>query len=154
MRFVCLLLFLLSVIAPVALRAQREKLPPEDLAIVEETWPDAKKTSTGMRYVILEPGAGESPKPGDLVAVHYVGRLLDGTVFDQCAEGQPPFKFRVARDQVILGWDQILQLMKKGEKRLVIIPPELGYGSRGQPPRIPRNATLVFMIWLEDINPD
>lgn len=141
-------------LAPVVARAQREKIPPEDLEIVEKNWPDAKKTVTGMRYVILEPGDGESPKPGSLVSVHYVGRLLDGKVFDQVTDQQEPFKFRVGRDQVILGWDQIIQLMKVGEKRLVIIPPELAYGSRGSPPRIPRNATLVFMIWLREVKND
>jgi FKBP-type peptidyl-prolyl cis-trans isomerase len=49
---------------------------------------------------------------------------------------------------VIEGWEQVLQLMRKGEKRLVIIPPEMGYGTRGQPPKIGRNATLVFEIEL------
>jgi FKBP-type peptidyl-prolyl cis-trans isomerase len=153
MRFprFCFLLLAALALGPGVLHAQREKIPPDDLEIVEKNWPDAKKTVTGMRYVILEPGTGESPKPGSLVGVHYVGRLLDGKVFDQVTDGQEPFQFRVARDQVILGWDQIIQLMKVGEKRLVIIPPELGYGSRGSPPKIPRNATLVFMIWLREI---
>ena len=55
---------------------------------------------------------------------------------------------------VIQGWDQVLQLMKRGEKRLAIIPPELAYGTRGQPPKIPRNATLVFEIELIDFRKD
>ncbi|QYM78631.1 FKBP-type peptidyl-prolyl cis-trans isomerase [Horticoccus luteus] len=153
MRFsrTCFVVLISALLGLPMLRAQREKIPPDDLEIVEKNWPDAKKTVTGMRYEILEAGHGESPKPGAMVAVNYVGRLLDGKVFDEVSETQPPFKFRVGRDQVILGWDQILQLMKPGEKRLVIIPPELGYGSRGAPPRIPRNATLVFMIWLREV---
>lgn len=136
------------------LRAQREKLPPEDLEYVEKTWPDAKKTNSGIRYVIQREGQGESPKPGDTVSVVYVGQLLNGKVFDQNHDRQNPFTFRVAREQVITGWDQILQVMKRGEKRLVIIPPELAYGSRGQPPKIPRNATLVFEIDLIDFKRD
>lgn len=131
-----------------ALHAQREKLPPDDLEYVEKTWPQAKKTMTGIRYIIQKEGDGPSPKPGDKVNVLYVGRLLDGKIFDQSQDPAQPFSFRVRREAVIEGWDQILQLMKKGEKRLVIIPPELAYGTRGQPPKIGRNATLVFEIEL------
>lgn len=138
---------LVAGLAPL-LHAQREKLPPADLEYVEKTWPEAKKTTTGIRYIILREGEGEKPKPGDKVNVLYVGRLLDGKVFDQATEPEKPFAFRIRREQVIEGWDQVLQLMKKGEKRLVIIPPELAYGTRGQPPKIGRNATLVFEIEL------
>jgi len=145
---------LVSAVAPLAAYAQREKLPPEDVAVVEKTWPQAKKTNLGSRYVILQPGTGESPKPGAKVAVLYVGRLLNGPVFDQATEKDKAFTFRVAREQVIQGWDEVLQLMKVGEKRLVVIPSELGYGTRGQPPKIPRNGTLVFEIELLEIKPD
>ena len=142
----CLGLF--AAVMPPAALAQREKLSPEELAFVEKTWPDAKKTNTGIRYVIMQPGSGEMPKPGDKVAVLYVGRLLNGTVFDQATEKDKAFTFRVAREQVIQGWDQVLPLMKVGEKRLVVIPAELAYGTRGQPPKIGRNAALVFEIEL------
>lgn len=129
-------------------QAQREKLPPADLEFVQKTWPEAKKTNTGIRYVIMRQGEGAMPKPGDKVNVLYVGRLLDGKIFDQATDPAKPFSFRIRREQVIEGWDQALQLMKTGEKRLVIIPPELAYGTRGQPPKIGRNATLVFEIEL------
>ncbi len=144
MRFVRLLCLTLMLVAPLALRAQREKLPPEDLEFVEKTWPEAKKTNTGLRYIVLQQGKGEAGKPGDRAAVLYVGRLLNGTEFDRNLDREHPFSFRVARGQVIEGWEQILQQMKPGEKRLVIVPPELAYGTRGSPPKIPRNATLVF----------
>jgi FKBP-type peptidyl-prolyl cis-trans isomerase len=150
MRYNQLLVILLAVVVAPALRAQREKLPPEDLAFVEKTWPAAKRTNTGIRYIILQAGHDEVPKPGDKVDVLYVGRLLNGTVFDQTADREHPFSFRVGRQMVIDGWDQILTQMKRGEKRLVIIPPELAYGTRGQPPKIPRNATLVFEMELID----
>jgi FKBP-type peptidyl-prolyl cis-trans isomerase len=146
-------IFLLVIVwfaAPVLL-AQREKLSEEDLEFVEKTWPDAIKTSTGIRYVIQVEGTGEPARPGDMVSVIYAGRFLDGTTFDQNADRAHPFTFRVGRDLVIAGWDQTMQRMKRGEKRLVIIPAELGYGMRGSPPRIPRNATLVFIIELLDI---
>lgn len=129
-------------------QAQREKLPPADLDFVQKTWPEAKKTNTGIRYVVMRQGEGATPKPGDKVNVLYVGRLLDGKIFDQATDPAKPFSFRIRREQVIEGWDQVLQLMKAGEKRLVIIPPELAYGTRGQPPKIGRNATLVFEIEL------
>ena len=145
---------LLLLIALPALHAQREKLPPDDLEYVEKTWPEAKKTMTGIRYVILKEGEGDTPKPGDKVNVLYVGKLLDGKVFDQALDPAQPFTFRVRRDAVIEGWDQILQQMKRGEKRLVIIPPELAYGSRGQPPKIGRNKTLIFEMELISFGKD
>lgn len=154
MRFARLFALTFALLAPLALHAQREKLPPEDLDFVEKTWPEAKKTNTGIRYLILRPGNGEKPKPGEKVAVLYVGRLLNGTVFDQATEKEKAFTFRVAREQVIQGWDQILPMIQVGEKRLVIVPPELAYGTRGQPPKIPRNSTLVFEIELLEIQRD
>jgi FKBP-type peptidyl-prolyl cis-trans isomerase len=134
--------------------AQREKLPPDDLAEVEKTYPMAKKTNTGLRYVIVKEGDREHPKPGDKVNVLYVGQLLNGKIFDEAKDPTQPFTFRVRRDMVIEAWDQVLQLMKKGEKRVVIVPPELGYGTRGQPPKIGRNATLVFEIELLSFGKD
>ncbi|MDP3073504.1 MAG: FKBP-type peptidyl-prolyl cis-trans isomerase [Opitutaceae bacterium] len=147
-------LLLIVALAPAAALAQREKLPPADLEQVEKTWPAAKKTQTGIRYVVLQEGSGEKPKPGDKVNVLYEGRLLDGKVFDAAKDPAQPFSFRVRRDMVIEGWDQILQHMRKGDKWLVIIPPELGYGTRGQPPKIGRNATLVFEMELISFGKD
>jgi len=132
--------------APVLLHAQREKLPPDDLDFVEKKWPDAKKSNTGIRYVIETQGKGPVLMPGDKVMVNYVGSLLNGKVFDSTLNRTHPFKFRVDRGEVIAGWDQILQLMRPGDKWIVIIPPELGYGRLGSPPKIPSEATLVFEI--------
>jgi FKBP-type peptidyl-prolyl cis-trans isomerase len=154
MRLTRSLILIAALIAPLALPAQREKLPPQDLEFVEKTWPKAKKTTTGLRYVVLEQGSGPLVKAGNNVSVLYEGRTLDGKVFDKTPDREHPFMFRVAREQVIPGWDQILQLMHAGEKILVIIPPELAYGTRGKPPTIGRNATLVFEITLLEIRPD
>ncbi len=142
---------LLAMLVVPALHAQREKLPEEDLAFVEKNFPTAKKTNTGIRYVIQEEGHGDPPIPGDIVSVIYAGRLLNGTVFDQYVDRERPFAFRVGRNLVIEGWDQFMLQMKEGERALVIIPPEMGYGMRGSPPRIPGNATLVFLIELVHI---
>jgi FKBP-type peptidyl-prolyl cis-trans isomerase len=135
-------------------QAQREKLPPEDLEYVEKNFPEARKTMTGIRYIIMREGQGEMPKPGDKVAVLYVLRLLHGKMLDQADDRNNPFTFRIRRDEVIEGWDQVLQQMKVGEKRLVIVPSELAYGTRGQPPKIPRSATLIFEIDLLEIRKD
>jgi FKBP-type peptidyl-prolyl cis-trans isomerase len=69
-------------------------------------------------------------------------------MFDQHIDRERPFQFRVGRSQVVEGWDQFMQHMKAGERCIVIIPPELAYGMRGSPPRIPRDTTLVFLIEL------
>lgn len=137
--------------APLSLLAQREKLSPEDLELVQKKWPEAKKTGTGLRYVIVKQGEGDLAKPGDLVSVLYRGSLLDGKIFDEAQDPAMPFTFRLGRNQVIQGWDQGLQLLKKGGKMLLIVPSELAYGSRGNGPEIPRNAALMFEIDLVDL---
>jgi len=152
LRFITLLAVAL---APLALHAQREKLSPDDLAYVEKTWPNAQRTTTSMRTLVMRPGTGEKPVPGDEVSVLYKGMLLNGTVFDQTKDATQPFTFRLGRGMVIDGWEEGLQLMQAGEKRLLIIPFELAYGTRGDPPRIPRKATLVFEVeLLKVVKPD
>jgi FKBP-type peptidyl-prolyl cis-trans isomerase len=149
-RFAFLVILLLGLgVSP--LLAQREKLPPDDLEIVEKKWPDAKRTFTGLRYVVLKPGpqAGPTPQPGDMVSVAFKGSLLNGTVFDE-ADDKKPLHIRVGRGNLIEGWDEALQKMHRGEKWLLIVPPELGYGTRGRLPSIPRNATLIFEMELID----
>jgi FKBP-type peptidyl-prolyl cis-trans isomerase len=148
-RLAFLMLALLG-LAP--LHAQREKLPMEDLEIVEKKWPEAKRTYTGLRYIILKPGdvAGPSPEKGMEVSVLYKGMLIDGTIFDQSPNENSPLKMRLGRGGLIEGWEQAIQKMHKGEKWLLIIPPEMAYGARGRPPSIKRNATLVFEMELVD----
>jgi FKBP-type peptidyl-prolyl cis-trans isomerase len=140
--------------APCLLRAQREKLPPDDYDYVMKTWPQAKESNTGIRYIVEKQGSGPLLKPGDLVKVNYVGKLLDGKVFDQNQSKTAPFEFHVDRGEVIMGWDQILQLMRPGDKWLIIIPPELAYGRRGYAPAIPSYATLVFDIEIVGVKPE
>ncbi len=146
MRFFSSLLWAVLLAVPLTVQAQREKLPYEDLQIVEKTWPGAVKTATGLRSLVLKAGDGEQVKKGDEVSVLYEGRLIDGTVFDGTQDPDKPFTFRVGRGQVIAGWEEGLQLMRVGEKRLLIVPFELGYGTRGDPPKIPRRATLIFEV--------
>ncbi len=147
LRLSFLLVAVLFSLTPLA-QAQREKLDPEDLDYVEKNYPKAVRTYTGLRTQVLKEGAGELVQPGDLVEVLYVGSLIDGTVFDKAQNPEKPFSFRVARGMVIDGWEEGLQLMRPGEKRLLIVPFELGYGSKGNPPKIPRRATLIFEVEL------
>lgn len=147
-----LCVIMLACVAP-SLHAQRELLSPDEIEYVEKKWPGTKKTSTGIRYLILKEGSGPSPKSGDRVGVLYVGMLIDGTKFDENLDPDNPLSVRVSRGEVIVGWDQVLQAMKLNEKRLVIIPGSLAYGARGRPPTIPRNATLVFEMELISITP-
>lgn len=105
----------------------------------------ARKTPSGLKYVILRQGKGEKAKKGQTVDTHYVGRLMDGTIFDQSV-GRGPFSFAVGKGQVIKAWDEALLDMTPGEKRALIVPPSLGYGSRGAGGVIPPNATLFFEV--------
>ena len=137
------------------LQAQREKLPMEDLDFVEKKWPNAKRTYTGLRYIVLKPAAdpkSATPEAGTLCSVLYKGMLLDGTVFDETADPKAPLRSRIGRGELIQGWDEALQRMRVGEKWLLIVPPEMAYGARGRPPTIKRDATLVFEMELVDFD--
>ena len=149
MRYLRLFLGLIGfAVQLVPLLAQRELFPPEDLEVIAQKWPQAQKGPMSIRYIVLQEGRGEPAAPGDRVSVLYQGTLLNGKVFDQARNPAQPFVFRVARGDVIQGWDIAIQMMKEGSKLQVIIPHEMGYGTRGEPPRIPRRASLVFEIEL------
>jgi cyclophilin family peptidyl-prolyl cis-trans isomerase len=111
-----------------------------------------EKTSTGLRYRILESGNGKTPSRGDRVSVHYKGALVDGTVFDSSFERNQPIEFLLGEGQVIPGWDEGIQLLRVGDKARFILPPELAYGTRGAGGVIPPNAVLVFDVSLEGIS--
>jgi len=107
-------------------------------------------TDSGLRYRIFKEGTGPKPEKGDKVKVHYTGKLTDGTVFDS-SKGRGPFEFKVGTGQVIRGWDEGVVDMKVGEVRELVIPPNLGYGSRGAGNLIPPNSTLVFEVEMLEI---
>jgi peptidylprolyl isomerase len=92
-------------------------------------------------------GTGATAVTGDLLAVHYIGTLQNGTVFDSSYNRGTPYVFRLGARAVIAGWDQGIPGMKVGGKRRLIIPPSLAYGSQGNPP-IPPNATIQFDVEL------
>ncbi len=84
---------------------------------------------------------------GDFVWVHYTGKLSTGEQFDSSI-GKKPIRFTLGQGEVIKGWDEGVAGMKVGEKRNLVIPPDLAYGAAGRPPTIPANATLVFDVEL------
>ena len=101
---------------------------------------------SGLKYADLEVGTGSEFKNGMLVLVNYEAWLADGTKFDSSYDRREPFNFKIGAGQVIQGWDEGVVGMKVGGKRKLIIPPALGYGEAGAPPRIPPNATLTFEV--------
>lgn len=88
---------------------------------------------------------------GDLLHMHYTGKLDDGTVFDSSYDRKQPLTFTLGFGQVIKGWDQGLMGMCEGEIRKLVIPPDLGYGDVGAPPKIPGGAVLTFDVELVKI---
>ena len=113
--------------------------------------PEPVKTSSGLQYMDLVTGDGREAHVGETAIVHYTGWLEDGTKFDSSVDRGDPFSFRLGAGRVIKGWDEGVVGMRIGTKRKLIIPPHLGYGSRGAGPIIPPNATLIFEVELLDL---
>jgi len=107
----------------------------------------------GVTIEKLSPGDGKTfPKRGDTVKIHYVGTLVDGKKFDSSRDRNSPFVTKIGVGQVIKGWDEAVPQLSLGEKALIVVTPDFGYGARGFPPVIPPNATLRFEVELLQIN--
>ncbi len=132
----------------------KKRAEEADKAIVDEIknrWPDASITESGIRYVVKKEGTGPSPTTGTTVSVHYTGMLMNGNKFDSSVDRDEPIEFPVGTHRVISGWDETLLTMKKGEKRTIILPPDMAYGSQGAGGGIiPPNAWLIFDVELLD----
>jgi peptidylprolyl isomerase len=115
----------------------------------------AANTAPEVQITDTKVGDGISPRPGLICTVNYTGWLyvngVKGAKFDSSFDRKKPFSFTLGQHGVIEGWERGVGTMKKGGKRTLIIPPELAYGSKGSPPTIPSNATLMFDIELLDV---
>ena len=109
-----------------------------------------KSTASGLKYAIISQGNGPAVELNKTVTVHYSGYLLNGTLFDSSVERDEPIMFVVGQGQVMPGWDEGMQLLKKGDKARFIIPPQLGYGEM-QLEKIPANSTLIFDTEIIDV---
>jgi FKBP-type peptidyl-prolyl cis-trans isomerase len=135
-----------------AIAKQLNQPQPALTKVNEMTDQKAVTTDSGLKYIQLKEGTGATPKKGQTVVVHYTGTLEDGTKFDSSRDRGQPFSFKLGVGQVIKGWDEGLSTMKVGERRQLIIPPDLGYGARGAGGVIPPNATLIFDVELLKIS--
>lgn len=147
---------------PAAVAAETSANPAVDKTILmtmnsnseseQTTSTDTVTTPSGLQYIELQEGDGATPQKGQTVVVHYTGTLEDGRKFDSSRDRNRPFSFKLGVGQVIPGWDEGIASMKVGGRRQLIIPPELGYGSRGAGGVIPPNATLIFDVELLKIS--
>ena len=108
-------------------------------------------SKSGLRYYIKRRGKGGKPAPQDIIIAHYTGYLVDGTKFDSSYDRGRPFEVTIGVRRVIPGWDEAFLDMRKGERRVLVIPDNLAYGIRGRPPAIPPRSTLIFDVELISI---
>ena len=118
---------------------------------INAQFPRARRDANGIWSEVTTRGRGATPRTGQTVVVHYTGTFLDGQVFDSSRNRNQPFSFAVGTGRVIPGWDRSVLQMQVGEKRTVVLPPEMAYGDRGAGGVIPPNAFLVFEIELIEI---
>ena len=136
-----------------ALWAQDATTKPAPATQAATTAPAGEKVVTPSGLTIITTGKGDAAaKAGDLVWVHYIGKLADGTKFDSSRDhvetATSGIEFQLGAGHVIKGWDEGVAGMKIGDKRTLIIPPQLAYGEKGAGGVIPQNATLTFDVEL------
>jgi peptidylprolyl isomerase len=155
MKKVALLLSIALAATLAASSASADEKKPN--AASEEKKSESKmiKTASGLQYEDTKVGTGASPVKGQTCVMHYTGWLWEngakGKKFDSSLDHGTPFSFPLGQGRVIKGWDEGVATMKVGGKRTLLIPPDLGYGSRGAGNVIPPNATLVFEVELLEV---
>jgi FKBP-type peptidyl-prolyl cis-trans isomerase len=145
------------------LKNLREKETKDIKDYISKNQLKVNTTATGLNYVITQEGKGDKPQTGDMVKVHYLGKFLDGKVFDTSIKAEAeknkmvspgrdykPIEIPIGQGAVIPGWDEGIQLLNKGSKALFIIPSKLAYGEQGRPGGIPPFSPLVFEVELVD----
>ena len=110
-------------------------------------------TSSGLQIKFLEINANNpQPQTGDVVKVHYTGKLTNDTVFDSSVKRGTPYSFALGKGKVIKGWDEGIAYLHKGDSAMLTIPSDLGYATRVMG-TIPANSTLIFYVKLVDFEP-
>lgn len=109
-------------------------------------------TDAGLKYLVQEQGDGSSISTDDFVSVHYYGKILDGTTFDNSYDKGNPITFPIGQGRVITGWDQGIPLFNQGGKGYLFIPGDMAYGNNPPPGSpIQPGAELVFQISIVDV---
>ena len=102
----------------------------------------------GVERIVLSPGSGRKPTHGEMVVAHYVGRFRDGKEFDNSRARNKPLTFIIGIGSVIKGWDEGIMQMQLGEKALLKVTSDYGYGEEGLPGMVPPNSDLEFEVEL------
>lgn len=138
---------------PAEERPALDYLPAKDAAVVDALMPGARLLPGGIRFLELEPGEGPTIRKGDRVNALYIGRLLDGTIFNQKRSRFHSYRFEVGAQprQVIRGWEVALLHMQAGGTYQVAIPSEFAYRDYGRPGQVPPHATVIFEIEILEV---
>jgi len=139
-----------SLLATLAVAGCGNDLPEFDAALPVDR-AALERQDSGLWIQVAEEGSGDTAEPGDTAVVHYTGWLPGGRSFDSSHERGEPFPFALGQGRVIQGWDEGVAGMREGERRILVIPPELGYGERGAGGVIPPGAWLVFEVELLEV---
>ena len=133
-------------------KKKAEEFVSNQQKLVDDLKATMQATPSGLYYKITETADGKKANAGDVVAVHYAGKLVDGTEFDSSFKRNEPIEIPIGVGQVIKGWDEGILLLKEGESATLLIPSELGYGANGAGGVIPPNAWLIFDVQLVKVN--
>ncbi|MDR0388795.1 MAG: FKBP-type peptidyl-prolyl cis-trans isomerase [Spirochaetaceae bacterium] len=134
-----------------AVAARREAKRSADLATIAAQYPDLIEQPSGLRYTILKAGSGSAPEAGKTVSLSYKGMFVSGEVFDGSDFTGRLLVFVLGSGGMLPGLEEAVKDMRRGERRLVVIPPELAYGERGAGGVIPPDAFLIFELELVEI---
>lgn len=132
-------------------KKKAEEFAANQQKLVDDLKAGMQVTPSGLYYKITKTTDGIAPQRGDEVAVHYAGKLVDGTEFDSSFKRNQPIDIPIGVGQVIRGWDEGIMLLKEGEAATLLIPSDLGYGSAGAGGVIPPNAWLIFDVELVSV---
>jgi len=135
-------------------QTKRRRTPKKPVAAPKPTAankPAAVTTPSGLIYLITKAGTGHQPTTGETVIINYTGTLTNGLKFDSSHDRDQPFSFKLGVGQVIRGWDEGVAKLRVGDQAILVIPSDLGYGSRGAGGVIPPDATLIFVVEVLDV---